>query len=542
MSWQEDMMRAVELMQQNRRFRRPYEKFTRTVVAQTSQAKEAGRLYTQEEVFERIGYHPFPWQWEFHRAARRADTPGGPLFIGLGGARGPGKTYAVLAQAGGDDALSFPGLSILYLRKTERALKVTFTQKLYEVLPEDRAGYKFLPSEGIMLYQNGSVAHIMHFQSESDIAIHQGQQWDVIVIEEASTLSDSKLEFLKTCLRTTKPNWRPRMYLTWNWGGVSHAYLKRLFYDRRYRSREKPEHYLFFGATVDDNPLIKEIDPEYVEILDSLTGWMYEVYRRGNPNVLAGTFFVNWNPADVVIASRAEVPPSWRMWASMDYGYGHRNVWQFHALDDEGNIHTVREVTHHRADIPTIASEVFTLPEAPRIEFVATGMDTFDVSRTRGEPSIARQYEIEARRYGLSVRFIPAQGSRVSGWALMLRRLGGRLTCSYCGGRNSATCAECNGNGWIYRKPTWFIWDRCQALLDWIPTAVHDPKNPDDILKQDVDPETGMGGDDSGDAARYGLVTAPVVEYIEPMGFGHGFDISGIDLSIMGWRPQRRRF
>jgi hypothetical protein len=43
-----------------------------------------------------------------------------------------------------------------------------------------------------------------------------------------------------------------------------------------------------------------------------------------------------------------------------------------------------------------------------------------------------------------------------------------------------------------------------------IVAAVTDPENPDDILKQDVDPLTGEGGDDSLEETRYALMSRPV--------------------------------
>ena len=51
----------------------------------------------QLEGFLEKGYIPIHWQWKFHALAREADKPDGPVDIGVGGARGPGKSHAVFA-------------------------------------------------------------------------------------------------------------------------------------------------------------------------------------------------------------------------------------------------------------------------------------------------------------------------------------------------------------------------------------------------------------------------------------------------------------
>ena len=47
-----------------------------------------------------------------------------------------------------------------------------------------------------------------------------------------------------------------RFYLTCNPGGVGHAWVKRLFIDRRYKKAEHPEDYVFIAANVYDLSLI----------------------------------------------------------------------------------------------------------------------------------------------------------------------------------------------------------------------------------------------------------------------------------------------
>jgi hypothetical protein len=51
----------------------------------------------------------------------------------------------------------------------------------------------------------------------------------VIGGEELNQLSESKLEKLEGSLRTSKEGWRPRLYGSFNPGGIGHGYVKSTF-------------------------------------------------------------------------------------------------------------------------------------------------------------------------------------------------------------------------------------------------------------------------------------------------------------------------
>jgi hypothetical protein len=59
---------------------------------------KAGMPADQVRNFVSGGYVAFPWALGLHAASREADKQGGPVMIGCGGARGPGKSHAIMAQ------------------------------------------------------------------------------------------------------------------------------------------------------------------------------------------------------------------------------------------------------------------------------------------------------------------------------------------------------------------------------------------------------------------------------------------------------------
>ena len=51
-----------------------------------------------------------------------------------------------------------------------------------------------------------------------------GLEYDVIGIEEATQLTARKYEDISSCCRTSKPDWRPRLYSTTNPGDIGHQW------------------------------------------------------------------------------------------------------------------------------------------------------------------------------------------------------------------------------------------------------------------------------------------------------------------------------
>ena len=149
--------------------------------------------------------------------------------IAYGGARGGGKSWAMrtkfilLAQR-------YAGLRLLLLRRTLPELRENHVVPLLQVL-SGIAQYN--ATERVFTFSNTSRIKLGYCAAENDIYQYQGQEYDVIGLEEATHFTESQMIFLTTCNRTTRTDFIPRMYYTCNPGGVGHAWVKRLFIDRQ---------------------------------------------------------------------------------------------------------------------------------------------------------------------------------------------------------------------------------------------------------------------------------------------------------------------
>lgn len=445
--------------------------------------REAGIAPDHAANFERYGVVLQPKQLELVVWARECDRDDGPTEIGFGGARGPGKSFAWMAQVALDDCQRFPGLKVLYLRKTGKAAGEQLEDLTDSVL-------RHCPDATVtaskIAFSNGSRVIIGGFKDDREAAKYQGIEYDALLIEEATQLSEKTYKTLRLSARSTKTHdgqrWRARTYTSTNPLGIGHQWYKKRYVDNERRGRPNPRCKFIFG-TVEDNVFIP---PEYIDILDDLSGAEFRAYRAGDWDVSAGAYFDEWNETRHVIPALPSIPHTWQLYASMDYGYNHWNVIYLHGKSEDGQIVTIDELCHRKhypheiaPDYKALLARYGRTPSDVRAFWV--GADVF--RRTgQSDKTIAEQY----RALGMDMMQADVSpGSRVLG---------------------AHTLARLLGNVERGVAPRWQITDRCQRLRDTLPYLERDPHNSEDVLKVDSG-DNGEGGDDAYDGARYGVVS-----------------------------------
>lgn len=438
------------------------------------QAKAAGVIPTQFHRYATAKIVLSEKQLKFAAAARRADEPGGPVEIGYGGARGGGKSHALLAQMGIDDCQRRAKLKCLLLRKVAKANLENLQDLRIRLFGQ--VAHSFAASKGILTFANGSKIIAGHFQNEKDIDQYLGLEYDVIGVEEATTLASRKYKDIQTCCRTSKPDWRPRVYSTTNPGGVGHAWYRARFI-LPFRNKSETDT-CFIPATVTDNAFN---NPDYVRVLDSLTGWQKRAWRYGDWDIAAGQYFTTFR-LDTHKIDFFDDAKAVEWFCALDYGFTHFTVVLLGCHDSDGNTFIVDEHAergwlperHAEAIHSMLARHKLNVRSLRR--FVC-GSDLF--AKESSGKSIADQYD------ALGITMTAANMDRINGWGEILKGLG-------------------DPDAGI--KPRIYIHSRCGLLLETLPILQHDPNKPEDVLKVDAD-EDGIGGDDSADALRYLIAT-----------------------------------
>jgi phage terminase large subunit len=454
-------------------------------------ARRAGVPRDQLERFIRGGYVAQPHQLAWHAAARRADRDDGPAMIGIGGRRGPGKTHATFAQVALDDCQRTDGLKMLFLRKVLKAAKESFEDVRRKVLYATPHEYKV--QSGIIEFPNGSRIVLGHFKHESDIDNYLGIEYDGAAIEEFTQLGKAKVEMLRGSIRTTRRDWRPRLYATTNPGGVGHQYFRQTFV-LPWREGKEAET-CFLPASADEN---RYLDAGYKKWLAGLSGTLGRMWRDGDWDVAGGAFFTNWN-YDRVVCDPFPIPAHWRLHLAMDYGFQHWNIIYLLGRNDDGTTFFLDELALRHSLVPQIAQSLAAMlarhgVEHHRIGTFVAGHDCF--SKESSGRAIADSWQDAG--WALEV----ANVDRKAGAAEWLRRLG-----------NDAAGVPV----------TVQITKHCPRLIETLPMLLSNPHDPEDVLKVDCD-EDGDGGDDPYDGSRYGLMvdgggpqTAPAVRGSRPL-------------------------
>jgi len=389
-----------------------------------------------------LGLTPNPKQREFFLSTAR--------HTAYGGARGGGKSWAMRTKFV-LLALNYPGIQLLLMRRTMPELRENHIRPL-KLLLAGIAEYTETRSE--FCFQNGSRIKCGYCALENDIYQYQGQQFDVIGMEEATLFTEAQRDFIMTCNRpadAAHPVIAPRMYYTCNPGGVGHAWVKRLFIDGAYRASERPEDYRFIRANIYDNPVLLKADPDYVRALSNLPEELKRAHLYGDWDVLSGQYFSGFSREKHVIAPFL-LPPHWPRFRAVDYGLDCAAcVWG--AADEKGRLYIYREFSQKDLVIGDAARAILSAgPE--RAEATFAPPDLFGRSRESGR-TMADLFAVNA------LPFTPVRAGRAAGWQMIAEALRGGA-----------------------EGPGLYLFENCRGLIHDLPLLMRDTKDPTDCATE----------------------------------------------------------
>lgn len=347
----------------------------------------------------RISGKPSERQLQFFRSTAR--------FTAYGGARGGGKSWALRRKLIAL-CLRYPGISCLLVRRTLPELRANHLRPL---LTEYSGLLTWSEEQKCVLLPNASRIFFGYCASERDVLRYQGQEYDIIAIDEATQLSEYQFSIFKACLRGTGAFPR-RMYLTCNPGGVGHAWVKRLFVDRAFRRGELPEEYRFIPARVFDNQVLTDADPEYVQSLESLPPRLRDAWLYGRWDVFEGQFFPEFDP-ELHTCDRSAVPDLTRRFVALDYGFDMLAALLL-GVGEDGVLYVLREICIPGLTVGEAAVEVARLCHGARAEYAVASPDLWNRRQDTGRSG----FEIMQACPGMPP-MTAADDRRVPGWRIL---------------------------------------------------------------------------------------------------------------------------
>ncbi len=352
-----------------------------------------------EKQVVRIGGVPNEKQQQFFDSRAR--------YTAYGGARGGGKSWALRRKLIAL-CLHYAGIRCLLVRRTLAELKENHLRPL---LGEYGALLTYREGERCLYLPNGSTIALGYCACDRDVLRYQGQEYDIIAIDEATQLSEYQFSVFKACLRGVS-NAPRRMYLTCNPGGIGHGWVKRLFVDRDFRADECPEDYRFISALVYDNPVLLKADPSYIRQLESLPKRLRDAWLLGRWDVFEGQFFPEFSEEHHVV-SPALLPSHLRCFVAMDYGLDMLAA-LLCGVDGEGNLYVLKELCAPDLTLSAAAERVAALSRGRGAEYAVCSPDLWNRRQDTGESG----FEVMQRVAGMPP-MRAADNRRVAGWRIL---------------------------------------------------------------------------------------------------------------------------
>mgnify|MGYP002511358195 CR=1 FL=1 len=388
--------------------------------------------------------------------------------IGFGGARGGGKSWSVRTKAK-LLALNFAGIRILIVRRTYPEL----INNHINILRKDLLGIaRYNDKDKVLKFSNGSTINFAYCDNDKDLDRLQGVEYDIIFLDEATQLSEYQMKTITACLRGVN-DFPKRVYYTCNPGGQGHGYIKRIFIDKRYEDGENPEDYTFIQSLVTDNKALMAAQPDYIKQLEALPPKLREAWLYGRWDIFEGQFFEDFYDRPEHYMDRQwthviepfEIPDSWKIYRSFDWGYNKPFSMAWYAVDYDGVIYRILELYGCRdgeenEGVRWIDDKIF--EEIARIEREHPYLAGKQI-RGVADPAIW-----DASGTGLStadvaakhkVYFDKAKNERIPGW----------MQCHYR--------LAFDDNGY----PMMYVFDTCKAFIRTIPLLCYDPRKPEDL-------------------------------------------------------------
>lgn len=400
--------------------------------------------------------------------------------IGFGGARGGGKSWSVRTKAK-LLCFNYPGIKILIVRRTYPEL---INNHIKVLRPELLGVATYNDKDKVLKFVNGSTINFMYCDNDKDLDRLQGQEYDVIFLDEATQLSEYQMKTIAVCCRGVN-DFPKRIYYTCNPGGQGHSYIKRIFIDKKYETGEDPNDYSFIQSLVTDNKVLMESQPDYIKQLEALPPKLRKAWLEGDWNIFEGMFFEDFrdtpdlelcykagiSPEDAVKQRRFthviepfDIPRGWNIMRSYDFGYNKpwslgywaidydgvlyriMDVYGWNGTPDEGNKWTPDEQFKYIAELEQ------THPMLKDRKIVDSVADPAIWDSSRGE-SIADT----ATRYG--IHFTPGDHKRIAGWMQFHYRL------------------QFDENGY----PRMYFFNTCETCRRVIPLMMYSETNAEDI-------------------------------------------------------------
>ena len=201
----------------------------------------------------------------------------------FGGARGGGKTDAGIYWLLYD--VHHPKLRCLVIRKNAIDLSDWIERAKSSFAP---FGAKCIGNPAQFVFPSGAIIKTGHLNDEKAFEKYQGHEYHRMLIEELTHIPSEHhyIKLISSC-RSSDKDIKPQIFATTNPGSAGHTWVRKRFIDAHtpeqiHIAEDTGRSRLYVPATIDDNPYLKEADPDYVKYLEGLPEALKAQWRYGS--------------------------------------------------------------------------------------------------------------------------------------------------------------------------------------------------------------------------------------------------------------------
>lgn len=435
--------------------------------------------------------------WKPHPGPQTRALQSKAYEILYGGARGGGKTDAGLIWLIKPYLLYSKRARSLVIRKNADDLSDWIDRALFFY---DRYGVRKAGNPPVLRFPSGYKIKTGHLKDDQAYTKYQGHEYQRILIEELTQIPQEKyyIQLLGSC-RSTIDGLDARMFCTTNPGGVGHGWVKKRFIDPavwgvKFIGEDTSRSRVFIPAKIEDNPIIGERDPGYIQYLEGLKLTdidLYKAWRMGDWDVFAGQYFKEFARQRHVISG---FNPKWldkkySFIGGLDWGraepfacllsivfrvdfpgakpfYRCVTFKEFYGTEKSPKDWAVQII----AGLPKMVKNGKPTSVIELFDYIQADTQIFNLGN---DTSVSIKDQFGDAYEGFKWLLKPASKERIGGWE--------------------------NLHNWLSLAPDglpyWLITEDCVNLIRTLPELVHDEVN-----KEDVDTE---GEDHAPDAIRY---------------------------------------
>lgn len=410
--------------------------------------------------------------------------------IFFGGARGGGKTDAVLGKYGIKAEQYGEAFNAIFFRKELPMLDdaIERSQQIYGKL-----GAEWHEQKKMWRFPSGGRLRFRPLERTQDAEKYQGQNITDACVEEAGNYADpAPIDRLNGILRSVR-GVPTQLMLTGNPGGPGQHWIRQRYIDpapggmkilRRKLPNGREHKYVFIPSKIQNNRLLLENDPDYINRLHLVgSAELVRAWLEGDWDAIEGAFFDCWAHEKHVIKP-FEIPKGWLRFRSFDWGSAKPFSvgWWAVASDDyrlrDGRVIPRGAMVRYREwygakgpDVGiklTVEAVAEGIKEREKGEIITYGVADTAIFTEDGGPSQAERMRMSG------VYWKAADKRRIPGWDQLRQRL---------------------ESGMI------FCFDTCVDSIRTIPGLQHDKSKAEDI---DTDAE-----DHAADEWRYACMSRP---------------------------------